>query len=197
MRRLLVIALLSGLTLPWSAAAIACGYHDPAQVAAGILNWVYPKALHVRTAVWQAERAGLLAPGEANAPKDPFVLQRVAARLQKLAEHVSLRGRVADGPRAFSVLLIDSMMWTRFLRHDGTPGLTAIVHVAGPGPGDVVIVSHSKVVSELAMQTLTAEDARTHGLIRYYGPDGDVAWLKHVLETSLSARRTVASQPSN
>lgn len=199
MRRAVLGAFISGLALalPLAPPSFACGYHDPSQVAAGILNWVYPKALYVKTAVWQAERAGVLEPRKANEPKDLFVLQRTAARLLKLAEHVSQRSDATVGDAAFSVVLIDSMMWTRFQRDAATRGWKALVHVAGPEPGDVVIVSHGKVVSALALEALTAKDARTHGLIRYYGPDGDIATLRQLLETSLTARRTVAGEPAD
>ena len=36
--------------------ARACGFHDAAAVNLGMLNQAYPDALHVRTAVWMAQR---------------------------------------------------------------------------------------------------------------------------------------------
>ena len=43
-----------------SGAAFACGYHNPSDVARGVMNFAYPKSLYVRTAVWQAQNSGLL-----------------------------------------------------------------------------------------------------------------------------------------
>jgi hypothetical protein len=60
-----------------------------------------------------------------------------------------------------------------------------------------VLVSHSKVVAQLVAGTLAAEEANAHGLIRYYGVDGEVASVRKILEHSLSGSRTVAGELSN
>ncbi len=39
--------------------ALACGHHNPREIARGIMNLVCPNSLYVRTAAWQAqEKAG-------------------------------------------------------------------------------------------------------------------------------------------
>jgi hypothetical protein len=76
----------------------ACGYENPSDMALGLLNWIYPNALYVRTAVWKAEDAGILAPRSSNTAKDLFGggFRRAAASmygLGKRIEHFRSRDR--------------------------------------------------------------------------------------------------------
>jgi hypothetical protein len=146
----------------------ACGYHDPSLVAKGILNWVYPRALYVDTAVWQAEANGVL-PKRAQAPaKDLFAYQRTVARLQTLDEKLR-RARIAQRRgSSFSMVLLDSMLWTRFT--NSPDGYTVEVHTDGAALGDVVVVTHGKVIQALTEGSLDAAEAEKHGLVRFYGP---------------------------
>ena len=47
-------------------ASLACGYHDDVSLARGILNWVYPDALHVIGAISAAVARGACPTGIPN-----------------------------------------------------------------------------------------------------------------------------------
>jgi hypothetical protein len=139
-----VVALAAALI--WPVKAETCGYHDPSLIARGILNWTYPKALYVGTAVWQAEASGVL-PRPRQTPQDLFAYQRMVRHLQTLGEKLrSSRIAQAQGS-TFSMVLLDSMLWTRFV---AVPeGYAVGVHADGPSAGDVVLVTHGKVIRAL------------------------------------------------
>jgi hypothetical protein len=150
-------------------------------MALGLLNWVYPKALYVRTAIWQAENTGILPPRSANTAKDLFGggFRRAAASMYGLGKRLSNSGPATDEEASFTVVLIPAVMWTRF-----TPmaeGYSVKVHVNGPEKGDVVVVTDEKVVSALVNGSLDAGAAESHGLIRLYGP----AQLQDTVRTTL------------
>jgi hypothetical protein len=65
------------------------------------------------------------------------------------------------------VLLIESVLWTRFVQT--TEGYSVEVHADGVGPNDVVMVTDEKVMHSLVAGTLTPRFARELGLIRLYG----------------------------
>ncbi|MGB2932155.1 MAG: hypothetical protein WBB88_07355 [Methyloceanibacter sp.] len=125
-----VVALAAALI--WPVKAEACGYHDPSLIARGILNWTYPKALYVGTAVWQAEASGVL-PRSTQTPMDLFTYQRTVRHLQTLGERLrSSRIAQAQGS-SFSMVLLDSMLWTRFAA--APDGYAVEVHASGPSAG--------------------------------------------------------------
>ena len=147
--------------------ALACGYHSAADMALGLLNWSYPNALHVRTAVWQAENTGVLPPRLKTPAKDLFAFNRVARNLDALGARL---GPATPGGESgsFSIVLLDSMMWTSFVA--GGDGYGVLTHVEGPARNDVVVVTHSKVIAAIVAGQLDASSAETFGLVRLYGP---------------------------
>jgi hypothetical protein len=144
----------------------ACGYHSAEHMARGLINWAYPKALYVRTAVWQAEQAGILPPREPSKVRDLFAYRKTVADLRKFGDRLSAGDKIDDAPVNFTVVLLHSMLWTRFV---ATPeGYSAHVHVDGPQPDDVVMVTDGKVIQALVEGSLDAVQAETHGLLRLY-----------------------------
>ncbi|MEI2298831.1 hypothetical protein [Ensifer sp. MJa1] len=97
------------LTALFAGSALACGYENPQSVALGVMNWVYPKSLYVRTAVWQAEDAGVLPPRETKPEKDLFSLgfRRAVDSLNGLGARVENAG---GNDFHFSVVLIPQVM---------------------------------------------------------------------------------------
>jgi hypothetical protein len=169
--------------------AEACGYHDPSVIARGVLNWTYPKALYVGTAVWQAEASGVL---PRPTQTDLFAYQRTVRHLQTLGERLR-RSRIAHGQdRSFSMVLLDSMLWTRFAVVP--EGYAVEVHADGPAAGDVVLVTHGKVIQALAEGTFDAALAEKHGLLRLYGPAASQDKVRSILISSAAAQdvRTTA-----
>ena len=152
--------------------AHSCGYHNSVDLARGMLNWVYPNSLYVRTAVWKAEDAGIL-PKRASVPgKDPFAYQRVALAMRNYADLMSKANFAAGEMQGLSVLLIESVLWARFIRT--TEGYSVEIHAEGAAPNDVVMVTDDKVMFSLVAGTITPRVAREHGLIRLYGPSDSI-----------------------
>lgn len=164
------------MVLAVAPAAQARGDHDPSSTNLGMLHWACPDALHLRTAVWRVQRDGFLAPVESLQAVDPASSQ---ARLQQMmrlrdtqvrldALRVALDGTAAGGTLPPSaVVLIGPMLWARFERADGAFVMAS--HVAGPAPGDVVIVTDEAVVAALVDGRLTPLAARERGLVKFYG----------------------------
>jgi hypothetical protein len=146
-------------------------------MARGILNWSYPNALYVRTAVWQAEAAGVLPPRVDSKAKDLFAFNRVLRTLDALGTRLSRDDSVEATTTRFSLVLIDSMMWSSF--ESGPDGFRVLKHVEGPARGDVVIVTDSKVVGALAAGRLEFPAAEALGLVRLYGDRGRMDTIRH------------------
>lgn len=179
------VAAFMALALPGSPAALACGYHDPSSVNRGMLNISYPDALHVHTAVWMAQLEGVIPRSEqpADGNEQPDAIKALVAyrdtlgRLGVLRDRMSaaLQGRTAP---AFSMVLIGPMLWVRFEQTGATLDMAA--HASSPSNGDVVIVTDEPVVAALVDGRISLQEAREHGLIRFYGEQGstrDVAFL--------------------
>ena len=167
----------------------ACGYHNPADMALGLMNWAYPNALHVRTAVWQAEDAGIL-PTRARTPaKDLFAFNRMLKHLNALGNSLNAAGLVDAHRASFAVVQLDSMLWTRFART--ASGYAVETHAASATEGDVVVVTDGKVITAMINGSLDAAAAEKYGLLRYYGPDRAQVVVRRALATATAS----ASQP--
>lgn len=163
----LAAALLAAGLVLGAAPLRACGYHNPATVALGMLNWVYPDALHLRTAVWQAEDAGILPPRRKSPQNDLFAFHRAVSAMQGLGARILTRPSPGETGDVFSIVLLESVMWTNFAA--GDDGIVVEVHAERPRPGNVVVVTDLKVVRALLDDTLTFAAAQAHGLLRFYG----------------------------
>jgi hypothetical protein len=175
----------------------SCGYEDPASAstARGILNFVYPNAMFVATAVRRAQEEGVIA--RDNRPAAIHALlgyQGTLRQLGMLRERLSATsgGETVSG---LSVVLIGHMLWTRYALTGSALSMTP--HVDGPGPDEVVIVTDEPVVTALNRRQITPQRAREIGLIRIYGPAAatrDVAaWLDRTAE---AAKHSQASNGS-
>jgi hypothetical protein len=168
----------------------ACGYHDPSLIARGVLNWTYPKALYVGTAVWQAEASGLL-PRHGQTPRDLFAYQRLVRHLATLGERLSRSSTAHGQGSSFSMVLLDSMLWTRFAAVPD--GYTVEVHAKGPSVGDVVLVTHGKVIQALAEGSFDAAVAEKHGLVRFYGAAASQDEVRNILVSAAGAQDVQAT----
>jgi hypothetical protein len=166
------------LTL-WSGSALACGFEDPSNVSfqRGILNFAFPKALYVQTAVWQAQEAGLIARDQSLAGSRALLgFRRASDALSDVARQLDA-GEQAVPP--FTLVMIGPVLWTRFA--EGEQGLTATPHVKGPSSGDVVLVSDEPVILALAKGIIDGGLALDRGLIRIYGEPAKAAALEAAL----------------
>lgn len=180
MRSVVLAAFLAVVGLQ-SGALYACGYDNPQSIALGSLNWIYPDALYVRTAVLQAERTGLLPPGNPGAQSGPFAFHRATSAMKSFGAHLA-DPRLAETSTAISVVLIPQVMWTRF--EVGPEGVTVQGHAEGPLDGDVVIVTEEKVVRALVDQKLNSATAEENGLLRFYGNPKHIAKVRTALTSA-------------
>lgn len=173
-------------------AARSCGYHHPSNVSLGMLNWAYPDSLHVKTAVWMAQRDGVLAIAEPSTGPDAQsqTLLRQMAQLRETTANLgalqtglvrSLDGREIP---SFSVVLIGPMLWARFHSVDGSPAMA--VHVDGPALEDVVLVSDAPVIASLVAGQLAPAEARRRGLLRAYGRPQEVERVEFAFDRMAS-----------
>ena len=160
-----------------AAAGHACGFEDPngADAQRGLLNFAYPHALYVTTAVWRAQAEGVIARDEMSpAARMLMGFQKAVGRLKALRDRMALSPGAGEGP-AFALVLIGPMLWTRFERAE--EGLVMTTHVEGPKVGDVVVVTDEPVIAALADGGLTPQAAREGGLLRIYGSEASAARL--------------------
>jgi hypothetical protein len=113
--------------------AVACGYHDDVSLARGVLNWTYPDALHVIGAMAQAVSERRLPPPTFGRERDPWGYYQVVRLLDQYAQRLRLPLGETQ-PQAFSLLLIEPMLWTRFASEGSTQ-----VHISEPRAGDLVL----------------------------------------------------------
>ena len=152
-----------------------------------MLNWIYPKALYVGTAVWQAQLAGLLAREPPVPDFVPEPMRNTVALLQIGHLYDQWRARLDQSPGTqlnpspVAVVILDHVFWTRLVPdHDPGGTMRVELHVDGPAPGDVVVVTAMPVVRALAEGRLSAEEAQSLGLMRFYGSEDSMAaaWLR-------------------
>lgn len=159
--------------------APACGFEDPSNVGfqRGVLNFAFPKALWVSTAVWQAQEAGLLERDKASAANRALLgFRRASDALSALARDLDAANEEIP---PFTLVMIGPVLWTRFA--DDAGALAATLHVKGPSAGDVVVVSDEPVVIALARGKIGGGLALERGLIRLYGDPARVAALEAAL----------------
>jgi hypothetical protein len=162
------------LALSSASASRACGYHDNVSIARGLLNWTYPEALHVIGAISAAATAKRLPRREGSA--DPFGSQyRATVKALEGFARILDAGSDEVPPVSFSLVLVEPMLWTHF--EAGPRGLRAQVHVTGPQPNQVVLVSGQDVIHAIANEELGLGEAYRLGLMRSYGPAEEIARL--------------------
>ena len=186
-RRVMQCAAAAALLFLGVGTATACGFEDPNNVAfqRGMLNFAFPKALYVSTAVWQAQVEGILERDQASGANRALLgFRRAADALDTVAEELD-----AGNPAlpAFTLVMIGPVLWTRFAEQGGA--ITATPHVKGPAAGDVVVVSDEPVIIAMAKGRLDGRAALALGLLRLYGEPARVAALEAAL------RRTGGAKP--
>jgi hypothetical protein len=177
------------LALAATGAARPCGFEDPSSVAGqrGIMNLAFPKSAWVSTAVWQAQKAGDLPPDALARRNDltpqaraSLQLMRATWLLKSLATRLDVPPGAADRP-AIAIVLMGPMLWSRIEPRDGDIAARAQIHVTGPEPGDVVLVTDTAAIEAIVGAGMRFERAQELGLVRLYGSASQVsavqAWL--------------------
>ncbi|SDR63830.1 hypothetical protein SAMN05519103_09083 [Rhizobiales bacterium GAS113] len=151
-----------------SHSVFACGYEDPSSAVfqRSVLSLSYPKALYVLGALTQARMDGTIAPEPIATANYLLGFIKTSHMLQRFGAALQIRSG-DDEELAFTLVLIEPMLWTRFSIHEGHVATT--VHVEGPQPGDLVVVTAEAVLRLIVDRRMTAERAEELGLIRIYG----------------------------
>jgi hypothetical protein len=185
--RVLQAALL-GLALALAPSVSACGYHDAGSINRGMLNWAYPNALYVTSAVWKAQLDGLLSRDDRPAATRALLGYGTAVKeLGQLRDGLSLvRDHGRDDP-TISLVLIGPMLWARLA--PANTRLEMIPHTTGPSSGDVVIVTDEPVIKALVEGQVAPQTAQELGLIRFYGAPEAVqraaSWLNRLNQPAI------------
>ncbi len=170
---------MAGVFAPQS--AFGCAYEDPsaADFQQGVISAFYPKSLYVLGALTRAQLDGII-------PSDPAPRANYLAGYLK-TDHAlhrfgdALRDQQSeDGALAFTLVLIEPMLWTRF-QFDGGRA-TTFVHVDGPQPGDVVVWTAEAALRQIVDHRLTFARAEELGLVRFYGDDAKIARVRKAIE---------------
>jgi len=100
--------------------------------------------------------------------------------LKNLAKRLDVAPGAANRP-AIAVVLMGPMLWSRVEPRDGAIAARAQVHVSGPEPGDVVLVTDTPAIEAIVGAGMRFERAQQLGLVRLYGSVAQVgaaqAWL--------------------
>lgn len=173
--------------------AFACGYHDPQLVSRGFLNWIYPESLHVLGAISMEIGARRLPPPKGDPTAPDLFRKNYRGTATVLMQFGKMLGESGGSQPPASLVLLEPMLWTRF--EHGPQGIDTQVHVAGPLPRDLVLVSGEVVVSEIVAGRLTLGAAYSRGLLRFYGPDREIARFLAVHEHVGATSKREASAP--
>lgn len=156
---------LSALLAAWVAAASvtpvsACGY-DAGPL--GGLSVAHPSSLPVAMAIASAVAAGRLQPLP-DAPPQLALLRATFA----LRSATAMLDPSAAGLPPVAVVLVEAHLWSRTTSGPGGPQFAA--HVAGPGDGDVVLVTGEMALRALLAGQLSWDAALASGLVVVDGP---------------------------
>jgi hypothetical protein len=179
-----VAAACAGLGAVLPAPLLACGYENPAAVATGALNLSFPDALHVGTAIWQAQGDGLLPRTDPATPAGSLMAQQATLwEVMRLLDRLRAQLEVADDPvarPALSLVFVSSVLWTRFASSGGR--VATQMHASGPGETDVVIVTEPLVIRALVERRMDVKLAIERGLVRLYGDAAQITAALHWLQ---------------
>lgn len=169
---LLVAGTLVVLLAPGGVAR-ACGYEDPATLAIGALNFAYPDALYVGTAVWQAQVEGRLPRNEPAAPPTSGdAIRRQAATWEATRLNERLRAVFDGWPEGTALpamAFVDTGLWTRFERQSGK--LVTLSHQTGPAGEAVVLVTMPVALRAVLDGRISFAAALKSGIMRAYGSE--------------------------
>jgi hypothetical protein len=99
-----------GAVIIWAPSAAACGYHDDVSLARGVLNWIYPDALHVVGAISAAVAERRLPAGASVRGGLGLVGYHGTARaLDQYAQQLRMAAGEMPHP-TFALLLIEPML---------------------------------------------------------------------------------------
>jgi len=180
----------SVLCLAAAPGALGCGYDADIGSQFGALH---PDSVVVAVALRKAADRGLIkienldAPG----PKQALLLD---ATLRLHALKAALASPISSGepPFAFSIVLVESGLWSRIRVGDG--GAQIEVHTDGARDGEATVLTGKPVLAKLLAETLSFERALTERLIVIDGSDAQREAVSRALSAALGAAPGLAAQ---
>ncbi len=181
MRKLVVAMLGFGL-------ALAPGMASPCAYDGQIGNpfaFTHPAALTVALAINQSVLRGQLVSQRIDQLANPLRgLTRAMARVDLLRARLDAAA-AADRPR-FSLLFVESDLWSRFQTADGA--LRVRHHTPGPDDGEATLLTGEAVLDALLAGQLTPDQAFDQTLLVADGDPVQVAALRRWLDQGLAPR---------
>ena len=165
-----------------SPAARACAFDDEPDPDFNIdtLNNYYPGGYAVFVRVGDARRENTLGHLIAvDASKDEMKdkLFALAGAFERQLRAAAI-ARAPDGtPPAFSLLLLDSMMWVHFPERLATEA--AEIHAPQPSPGDLIVIAGEDAIVAVASGRFDLTELEKRGWLQYFGSGPAIARFRH------------------
>ena len=147
-----------------------------------MINLEYPDAIHVEGSVWEVQKAGRLAlpdmnrqmaTGHERKKLDEIAFKKTVEALETFGELVN-RTPSASEPTDFVLLLVDEMMWNRFVFRHGHIELQA--DISEPEEDvDLVAVTETSVIMAIIDASMSIAEAKEMRVLRIYGETGKEA----------------------
>ena len=138
----------------------ACAYHSGGKAFAA-----HPGAIDVAMAIQAAADAGTLEPQSASVPPASMVAyHRMVRQIEQFRNVLEVAGKRRNAAPAFSLLLVESALWSRF--EPEPAGIELAIHTAGPDSDEPVVLTTGGVIRAVLEGRLSAADALHRGLIR-------------------------------
>ena len=138
----------------------ACAYHSGGKAFAA-----HPGAIDVAMAIQAAADAGTIEPQSASVPPASMVAyHRMVRQIEQFRNMLEAAGKRRNAAPAFSLLLVESALWSRF--EPEPAGIELAIHTAGPDSDEPVVLTTGGVIRAVLEGRLSAADALHRGLIR-------------------------------
>lgn len=177
-RHMAMVLALGAAAIAASATARACAFDDEPDPDFTIdtLDHYYPGGYAVFVKVADARREGLLERYVRAGADKPEMKERLFALAGAFERQVRAAARArapAGTPPAFSLLLLDSMMWSHFSERIATE--PAEIHAPEPKPGDLIVIASDDAMAAVAAGRFQLADLEQRGWLRYYGSGPGIA----------------------
>lgn len=178
--------LLAGLLCLGSApAAFSCAFHALPEMR---LESMYPGSLSVAVALRNAADNGVIEAAALEAPSQRRALYfHSVRRLHAFRKAIATSPAAAGLPASFSLGYVESWLWTRYSKTDGT--IRADIHIDGPAEGEAVVLTGEAVLAELLAGRLSIERALADGLLAIDGNDTEQTAIRRVLHATPTPHR--------
>jgi hypothetical protein len=101
-------------------------------------------------------------------------------RLHAIRKAIATSPAAPDLPSSFSLGYVESWLWTRYSKTDGT--IRADIHTDGPAEGEAVVLTGEAVLAELLAGRLSIERALADGLLVIDGNDTEQTAIRRAFE---------------